>query len=153
MAPAPYGLTNSEGEHIFMLGSDIRVLAGGATGASFSLMDISLPPGEGPPPHIHDDEDEAFYVLEGRMRFRAGEDELVLESGGCVYLPRSIVHQPMAEGDQPARALVVLSRPGLETFFAEFVDELARSSSPPSVEMLDKVGLPYGLRHFPAIKP
>jgi hypothetical protein len=57
-----------------MLGTDIRVLAGRRTGSSFSLMTCHLPPGQGPPPHIHDDEDEAFYVLEGLMRFKAGTD-------------------------------------------------------------------------------
>ena len=115
-----YGVENTEGEVLNMLGTDIRVLAGRRTGSSFSLMTCRLPPGQGPPPHIHDDEDEAFYVLEGQMRFKAGTDEWVLGPGGFVYLPRGLIHQPIVVGEHPATVLAVLSRPGLEDFFAEF---------------------------------
>ena len=146
-----YGVENTEGEVLNMLGTDIRVLAGRRTGSSFSLMTIRLPPGQGPPPHIHDDEDEAFYVLEGQMRFKAGTDEWVLGAGGFVYLPRGLMHQPMVEGEHPATALAVLSRSGLEDFFAEFSSELAKSGGPPTLELLDRVGVSYGLRHFPGM--
>jgi quercetin dioxygenase-like cupin family protein len=143
-----YGVENTEGEVLNMLGTDIRVLAGRRTGSSFSLMTCRIPPGQRPPPHIHDDEDEAFYVLEGQMRFKAGTDEWVLGAGGFVYLPRGLIHQPMVEGEHPATVLAVLSRPGLEDFFAEFSSELAQSGGPPTLELLDRVGMPYGLRHF-----
>jgi quercetin dioxygenase-like cupin family protein len=98
-----YGVENTEGEVLNMLGTDIRVLAGRRTGSSFSLMTIRLPPGQGPPPHIHDDEDEAFYVLEGQMRFKAGTDEWVLGAGGFVYLPRGLMHQPWWRASIPQR--------------------------------------------------
>ena len=132
-----------------MLGNDIRVLAGGRTGASFSLMATFMPPGAAPPPHVHDDEDEGFYVLEGRMRFKCGGDEWVVGPGGFVYLPRGVIHQPAVEGDQPARTLVITSKAGLDAFFSEFAAELARTGAPPSLELLDSVGAPHKLRHFP----
>jgi hypothetical protein len=55
----------------------------------------------------------------------------------------------MVEGEHPATVLAVISRPGLEDFFAEFSSELAKSGGPPTLELLDEVGAPYGLRHFP----
>jgi Cupin superfamily protein len=58
------------------------------------------------------------------MRFKAGTDECVLGAGGFVYLPRGLMHQPMVEGEHSATVLGVLSRPGLEDFFAEFSSEL-----------------------------
>jgi hypothetical protein len=64
-------------------------------------------------------------------------------------LPRGLIHQPMVEGEHPATVLAVISRPGLEDFFAEFSSELAKSGGPPTLELLDEVGAPYGLRHFP----
>ena len=143
-----YGLTGGDGEVLSMLGTDIRVLAGRKTGASFSVMSCILPAGEDPPPHVHDDEDEAFYVLEGQMRFKSEGAEWVLDTGGFVYLPRGIMHQPMVEGDQPARALTIVSRAGLEDFFADFIERLAKSGGPPSLVLLDEVGTPYQLRHF-----
>jgi hypothetical protein len=83
------------------------------------------------------------------MRFKAGTDEWVLGPGGFVYLPRGLIHQPMVEGEHPATVLAVLSRPGLEDFFAEFSSELAKSGRAPTLELLDRVGVSYGLRHFP----
>jgi quercetin dioxygenase-like cupin family protein len=62
-----YGVENTEGEVLHILGNDIRVLAGRRTCSSFSLITCRIPPGQEPPPHIHDDEDEAFSVLEGRV--------------------------------------------------------------------------------------
>jgi quercetin dioxygenase-like cupin family protein len=67
-----YGVENTEGEVLRILGNDLRALAGRRTGSSFSLMKIRIPPGQAPPPHIHDDEDEAFtssrgsHALQGR---------------------------------------------------------------------------------------
>jgi hypothetical protein len=55
------------------------------------------------------------------------------------------------EGEHPATALAVLSRSGLEDFFAEFSSELAKSGGPPTLELLDRVGVSYGLRHFPGM--
>jgi ribosomal protein L16 Arg81 hydroxylase len=63
------------------------------------------------------------------MRFNAGTDEWVLGAGGFVYLPRGLIHQPMVEGEHPATVSAVLSRPGLEDFFAEFSSELAKSAA------------------------
>jgi quercetin dioxygenase-like cupin family protein len=148
MTVKAYVVQRNEGDHLEMLGTDIRILAGRRTGASFSVMTAYLPVGIGPPPHVHDDEDEAFYVLEGRMRFKTEGAEWVVDPGGFVYLPRGLTHQPMVEGDHAARALTIMSRVGLEDFFSDFIEDLAKSGGPPSLEMLDEVGAAYQLRHF-----
>ena len=66
-----YGLQAGQGQRIEMLGTEQVVLAGASTGASFAVLAADWPAGSGPPPHIHDDEDEAFYVLAGRVRANA----------------------------------------------------------------------------------
>ena len=146
---AGYGLQAGQGERLEMLGTEQVVLAGASTGASFMVLAADWPADSGPPPHIHDDEDEAFYVLGGRVRVKCGTDEWVLEPGGFAYLPRGVIHQPSVEGPDPARLLVITSRTGLEQYFAEVAAELAASGMPPDLELLDRVGAPYGLRHFP----
>jgi hypothetical protein len=88
-------------------------------------------------------------VLEGTLRVKCGNEEWVLEPGGFVYLPRGIIHQPVVEGDAGARVLILTSRPGLEEFFAAVGAEAAASGGPPDLALLDRVGAPYGLRHFP----
>ena len=146
---AGYGLQAGQGERLEMLGTEQVVLAGASTGASFMVLAADWPADSGPPPHIHDDEDEAFYVLGGRVRVKCGTDEWVLEPGEFAYLPRGVIHQPSVEGPDPARLLVITSRTGLEQYFAEVAAKLAASGVPPDLELLDRVGAPYGLRHFP----
>ena len=48
--------------------------------------------GHAPPLHVHHDEDEAFHLLSGSMRFRCGEEEFDLEPGGFVLVPRGTPH-------------------------------------------------------------
>ena len=144
-----YGLQAGDGERIEMLGTVTTVLAGVDTGASFMALAADWPADAKVPSHIHDAEDEAFYVLEGRVRVKCGTDEWVLEPGGFAYLPRGVMHEPGAEGPGAARVLILTSRPGLEQFFAKVASELAASGGPPDLAMLDRLGAPYGLHHFP----
>ncbi len=144
-----YAFQPGEGDRLTMLGSEQVILAGKRTGASFTVLAADWPAGGGAPPHIHDDEDEAFYVLQGRLRVKCGDSEWVLEPGGFAYLPRGVIHQPNVEGEEATRVLILTSRPGLEEFFAAVGAEVAASGGPPDLALLDRVGAPYGLRHFP----
>lgn len=147
--PTGYAYHSGEGDRLTMLGTEQVILAGKSTGASFTVLAADWPAGGGAPPHIHDDEDEAFYVLHGRLRVKCGDSEWVLEQGGFAYLPRGVIHQPTVEGEAAARVLILTSRPGLEEFFAAVSAEAAASGGPPDLSLLDRVGVPYGLRHFP----
>ena len=89
-------------------GSLMRIKARAAdTGGAFGLVEGSFPEGFGPPLHIHHREDEGFYVLEGEIRFRQGDDEFVAGRGTLVWGPRGVPH---AFKVQPggARALVIV---------------------------------------------
>ena len=89
-------------------GSLMRIKARAAdTGGAFGLVEGSFPEGFGPPLHVHHREDEGFYVLEGEIRFRQGDDEFVAGRGTLVWGPRGVPH---AFKVQPggARALVIV---------------------------------------------
>jgi mannose-6-phosphate isomerase-like protein (cupin superfamily) len=61
------------------------------------------------PLHLHHDEDEAWYVLEGRLGFLVGEDEHVAEAGDAVVVPRGTPHTYWNAGvGSPARYLLVM---------------------------------------------
>ena len=51
-----------------------------------------LAPGTEPPPHVHTREDELFYVLEREFDVYVGKGAFKVETGGCVFLPRSKPH-------------------------------------------------------------
>src|SRR5215470_17057680 len=74
-------------------GDQIRfILTGAETGGAFFLADVSVPPGGGPPPHVHDREDETFYLLQGALTVWVGDQTIYASPGDCAHLPRGIVH-------------------------------------------------------------
>ncbi len=78
--------------------------------------------GDGPPQHIHKTEDEAFYVLEGEVKFLLGETTAIATAGSFVLVPRGTVHAWCRAGQAPAKLLAIISPPGFEQFFNEAVD-------------------------------
>jgi hypothetical protein len=70
------------GDAIQFLDQVYRVKASGArTGGLFGLVEVSTPEGSGPPPHVHEREDEAFYVLEGSYEVTVGDDRFDAREG------------------------------------------------------------------------
>src|SRR5262245_37277123 len=63
-------------------GDQIRfILTGAETGGAFFLAEVSVPPGGGPPPHIHDREDETFYLLQGALTVWVGDQTVYASQG------------------------------------------------------------------------
>jgi quercetin dioxygenase-like cupin family protein len=90
-----------------------------STGGAFALLEASIPPGSGPPPHVHGDEDEAFYLLAGALQISAGQDTFVAQAGDFVLLPRGTPHCFTNPGVGAARALILFAPAGFERFFDE----------------------------------
>jgi mannose-6-phosphate isomerase-like protein (cupin superfamily) len=81
----------------------------------------------GPPPHVHRQRDELFYILKGRLSFVLGTREFEVEQGGTVFVPRGTRHGFTPHPD--SQALLVIAPAGLEGFFAELGDGLAAGKS------------------------
>jgi quercetin dioxygenase-like cupin family protein/catechol 2,3-dioxygenase-like lactoylglutathione lyase family enzyme len=110
------------------------LLTGEQTGGAFFLAEVSVPPGGGPPPHIHCREEETFYVQQGTLTIQVGGKLLQASPGDCVYLPRGIMHCFKNTGNVDAKFLVVVTPAGLENFFAEAFQPAAdRSAAPPLI--------------------
>jgi mannose-6-phosphate isomerase-like protein (cupin superfamily) len=103
------------------------------SGGALGLVEGSFYEGFGPPLHVHHREDEAFYVLEGEIRFRQADDEFVAGPGTWVWGPREVPH---AFKVQPggARALVFIVPAGLERMFEEGGVPARESAEPPTDE-------------------
>ncbi|HEY8491301.1 MAG TPA: quercetin 2,3-dioxygenase [Dehalococcoidia bacterium] len=150
----PYALQQDEGEAIWFLGTLMTVKAGGAeTGDAFTLLDQVLPPGFAPPPHRHQVEDEAFYLLEGAMTVTCDGRAWELAPGGFIFLPRGLVHGFQVSGRTPTRVLQLTLPAGFERF-ARTVGEPARETvlpppAPPDVGRL----LDAAARHHIEITP
>ncbi|HUZ00378.1 MAG TPA: cupin domain-containing protein [Thermomicrobiaceae bacterium] len=60
-------------------------------------------------PHLHHDDEEAWYVLEGTLRFRTGEREFDAPAGSAVLGPRGVAHTFWNPSREPARYLLAMT--------------------------------------------
>ena len=71
-----------EGRTIAVVGDVYRFLATGEdTNGKYALWEAVVPPGGGPPPHVHSREEEGFYILEGEITVQVGDERLVATPG------------------------------------------------------------------------
>ena len=87
-----------------------------STGGALSVFETTI--GTGPPLHVHDREDECFYVLDGALSIRCGDEAFNASAGSFVFLPRGRPHRFWAPA-RPARLLLIVAPGGIEDYFAE----------------------------------
>ena len=121
-------------------------LDGDKTGGAFTLFTDITPPGGGPPPHYHANEDECFYVLEGRAEFFKGGVWTEVPAGTVVFMPKGVVHTFRNAGDQPLKQLIRTNPSGFENFFARCETEFNRPGGPDR-ERLFAIAAEHGI-HF-----
>ena len=104
-----------------------------STNGAFSLMERTLPPGgRKPPPHIHTNCEEAFYVLDGEVESTLGETTAVGRPDTFVLVPGGVAHTFGNAGTTQAR-LLVIHAPAMDAYFEE-LQALWSSAVPPSRE-------------------
>jgi quercetin dioxygenase-like cupin family protein len=114
---------HGDGEALHVLGTEVRFLCPAAnTKQAWSLMEVVLPKDAGPPLHHHP-WDEAYYVIEGAVRFVVGHQVERAEAGDFVYAPGGTRHSFQGDSDRPARVLIFDAPAHAESFFRE-VDRL-----------------------------
>ncbi|BBO35371.1 cupin domain-containing protein [Lacipirellula parvula] len=133
----------ARGRTIAIVGDVYRFLATGAeTGGTYASFEALVPPGGGPPPHVHSREAESFYVLEGEMTFRVGDETVTGVEGTAVYLPPGLAHSFKNESEAPARMIITVTPAGLEEMFFEVGVPLAEGTTtalPPTPEEIERL--------------
>ncbi|MDQ0322711.1 mannose-6-phosphate isomerase-like protein (cupin superfamily) [Pararhizobium capsulatum DSM 1112] len=138
VSPADHGTpAMAFGKHV------IRMMAAN-TGGSLGMLEAFVPPGGGPPLHIHDREDEFFRVLSGRFGFWCAGDYLELGAGGCIALPRGVPHRFQNVGKVEGHLMVVVMPGGFESFFP--IVELGKPQTP---EEIASIAAEFGLTFLP----
>ena len=111
-----FGLGRGEGEARWWLGGLSTIKATGKeTDGLYTLVEVFEPQGVEVPVHVHHNEDEAFYVLEGEMTFYVGEETYKAAPGTFVFGPRDVPHAYTIDSG-PARFLMFCSPAGFEGF-------------------------------------
>jgi mannose-6-phosphate isomerase-like protein (cupin superfamily) len=92
-----------------------------SAGVYFSMLAI-VPPQGGPPPHIHLNENETFYVLDGTPTFLLGDDRIVAGPGDFVNVPKGVLHCFRNLSAEPLRMILTFTPAGIEKFFEETLE-------------------------------
>ena len=113
----------AQGRTVAVVGDVYRFLATGEdTNGKYALWEAIVPPGGGPPSHVHSREEEGFYVLEGEITLTIGEKRLVASAGMFANMPVGTPHSFKNEGSRPARMLISVAPVGLKCANASLPD-------------------------------
>src|SRR5205809_1577464 len=126
-----------------VVGDVYRFLAMGEdTNGKYALWEAIVPPGGGPPPHVHSREEEGFYILEGEITLQIGDKRLVASAGMFANMPVGTPHSFKNESGKAAKMLISIAPAGLEKMFFEFGVPLPEGSTdalPPTKEEIEKL--------------
>lgn len=112
-------LPPGDGEPWWLLGSLATVKAGtDVTAGAMTVAEMELPPGFAVPPHVHRDEDELFYVLDGEVTFWCDGEDRTFTRGGMAWLPRTRPHTFQVTDAGPARLFNIHTGPAFEGLIA-----------------------------------
>lgn len=123
-------------ERLCFQGVSVEVLVGAErTGGAWSLITYAAPAGFRGPLHRHRRTTEAYYVVEGRVRFRVGERESEMGVGQVIVVPPGVDHSFAVHSEAPARMVVHCSPGGMEGYFREVAALAARSPTWPPLDL------------------
>ncbi len=144
-----YALAAGEGEALWFFNSLATVKAGGAqTAGALTMVELLCPPAFGPPPHLHEREDEAFYVLDGELTVQCGQERWTAGPGGFVFAPRQVVHT-FTTGRDGVRMLQLTTPAQFEDYAREMGEPASARTLPtpqaPDLAQVLEVGARYGI--------
>ncbi|MFO7573225.1 MAG: quercetin 2,3-dioxygenase [Gaiellaceae bacterium] len=148
---APIALQPGEGDARWFIGAlGIIKAAPETTDGRVAVIEFRWPKGGGSPLHVHHNEDEWFYVIEGELTLWVGGDVIVAPAGSFVYGPRDIPHTFLVTSPEARFLMVTEPAP-----FADFVRALSSpadaltlppaSVEVPSPEHMTAVAAEYGI--------
>jgi mannose-6-phosphate isomerase-like protein (cupin superfamily) len=123
-------LEPGEGRSVSLRGTEVgfKVESDRAEGAS--CTEWRAAPGFDTGLHVHERLEETWYVLEGELEFRAGEESFRARPGACVFVPPGVPHAFANRSDAAARFLLIMSPPGHDRYFDELASTLATDGPP-----------------------
>jgi quercetin dioxygenase-like cupin family protein len=107
-----------------------------------ALIEHRMPHGDSPPMHIHRNEDEIFHIIEGKMRFQVGQEQIVVGAGETVVAPKGIPHTFRVESSDGVRCLTITKGADFEGLvrmvgIPATVEDLPPAVGAPTPEMIE----------------
>lgn len=148
-APSPYTLGSKEGEPLWFFGTLVTFKAtAGQTGGQFTLIEQLCPNGMATPLHSQPEDDESFYILEGRLTFYLEDGQPIPASAGSfIHIPGGTVHA--FQSDSRRARLLNLTTPQHERFMRAAGEpacgRILPPEGPPDMEKVMAAAKEYGV--------
>jgi len=143
-------LAPGAGERLRVMGDLITFkLRARDTGGAFTLFEGVVAPGGAEPIHLHEREDETFYVLAGQVAFLIGGEWRAAPVGSVIYVPRGTVHGFRNIGETEARLLTLNVPGGLHEELFAAMSQLPPPASPEDGAALIALARRYGTQILP----
>jgi mannose-6-phosphate isomerase-like protein (cupin superfamily) len=123
---------SSDATPLWFLNSRVVIRRASASSPDgLSVAEHWMPFGDSPPLHVHHREDEIFHVLEGVVRYRVGDEELVVRAGESALAPKGRPHTFRVESEAGARVLVMTPGEDFEGMVREVAGPAQSDGLPP----------------------
>ena len=114
---------------------DVKISGKDTDGDLAIFEQTSLSPGKGTPLHVHNSQDEIFYVIEGAYYFQVGNEKYHISVGDSIFLPRKVPHAWTQVSEKGKMTVTMQPAGKLEDFFVT----LAALDHEPSKEEIAKI--------------
>ena len=121
---------------------DIKISGKDTENQLIVFVQTGLTPKGGPPLHIHPNQDEWFYIIDGEYLFQVGDDKYQMKAGDTIFLPRNVQHAFVQLTEKGKVIVSYLPAGKMEDFFAV----TDKWTSPPSKEEVSKVFAEHGMQ-------
>jgi quercetin dioxygenase-like cupin family protein len=105
-------------------------VTGDDTDGALDIFVLRIQPMSGPPLHIHHQQHETIYFLNGCYKVQLGDEVFRCEAGGFVHIPMGVRHAFMNVGDEPGECMITFSPGGTARFFEEFAPVVRGAAHP-----------------------
>jgi mannose-6-phosphate isomerase-like protein (cupin superfamily) len=123
-------LAPGKGRSASLRGTEVRFKVGSDRAEGASCVEFTAAPGFDTGLHVHERLEETWYIVDGEIEFRVGDETFEAAPGACVFVPPRVPHAFANRTDAPARFLLIMSPPGHDRYFDELAEILATDGPP-----------------------
>ena len=143
-------LEPGEGRSVSLRGTTVRFKVESTDACGASCTEWEAKPGFDTGLHVHERLEETWYVLDGELEFRVGDEMFDATAGSCVFVPPRVQHAFANRTDAPAKFLLIMSPPGHDRYFDELAEILA-ADGPPDADAIAELRRRYDTRQLSAL--
>ena len=132
-----FKMERGDGKSVHVMGDEVTIkISSRDTSGAFAVFESRTRPYHGPPLHLHRNQDEWWYILEGEYKFEVDGQEINARTGATVFAPRGSRHTFQNIGTTPGRMVTTVVPGGLDIFFEELEIAVPQGTNPDPAEMV-----------------